>query len=1368
MSLSKLKLTTKMKRLLFIYLMLGGFEGWGQTAGVTVITHGFDLLAGTGQSGIGTWIDHGYEIADYYNATHDNSTHSNPKATVFINDRITGLWRKADKVGKTNGTGDPTAELIFVYDWTLYSNDLKTPYDRGLEASADHLFALLTQPNIYTPSGIAGQMLTDKQTHFIGHSRGGVLLLQVLHRIKNYFPLVNIEHLTLLDPHPTARLGDVLNTVDSHFSLPSVQGRASYCYPLICSMGVYSTNNDPDGVRLQVPENVIKAESYYRINGGSIVNGFDGDNYEPVVGSATFSIAPFSGVPLNVNNTNNKQLNNTIIDSGSSVSGGAHSGVHEWYFLTVDLQKPLTTNQNFWFTQSNGNFFPSNLGNGINRPLVGYAFSRLRGGYSNLPSIDVSEKVSLVAMNVQLSNRLKNTISTSYPESLLNGDLTKKSTAGWFNGDIPAYNGSNGIKKSGNLVELSNDRTGILISGTSTRITQKITHNYFYCPVGMAVKVIAASSLGGNPKLNLTINGISTTFIPTNQSIISTNFKEYLFNIDQIQGQVGSITLEEIGGSMPIKIKSVELVPCNLTSVTVQPYVNDVLNTQVGNWNKEFVQKATKWGFINKYAWGGDNENITIGEASKSIIIVANALGFTGYNQLVTDCWEAQSYQPYINYLTVGNFLPPNSKSEDLISIGLLSDILSKVIMQGGTSTYPYHLNRADQNTVIASNASYRSSILDLYNSIGYRSATNRWKIASLLLDGKYDIASSGRKITGNENVTKSIFAKLLTGAYEFKYYQANNNTRSARLAANARINSTFDDIIILGSKAEFDNEVTGAPPIITVEGSTEYLRSGQTKNFSFSNDLLNDGTQVKFYWSIDGSSQGLTLIPMSQYPINFQGVTLTVPTVTSPKTFHLYIHLSTIDGRTAEMFKEIIVSPNNPNGNVNLTNGEYFIDNDLGVGQVTALPITLNNYGVDASIPIPTANLTQGVHIVGVRVKDSNNQWSLTHTKTFLIIGSASSNGLNNIEKVEYFIDSLKQDLSNLIIINVTPDGDLIAVPLSINLPLGIHTVSFRVKDSEGKSSLFHTKTFLVLGIGIPNGQNSIVKCEYFFDNDPNEGNRIQQNVSLDANNQVVIPITINLPQGIHSISFRVKDANGLWSLFHTKTFLVIGAGIGNGAISQVEYFIDNDPGFNNGTQIPFTLSNNQMIFDINLSSLSQGVHVLYVRVKTNQGKWSLTHARVFVVIPNVGGTTSIDRIEYFIDDTDPGLGNGINVTFVSNSEGGVTANFDVAIGQISTGIHQLTVRARDSNGNWSPIRNNGFEVTQPTVCQNMISIKSGSWNDPTTWSCGRVPTASDDITIDNGHTVNVPTGSFQVKNVSQKGTLQFQTGAFIFVVGL
>ena len=68
---------------------------------------------------------------------------------------------------------------------------------------------------------------------------------------------------------------------------------------------------------------------------------------------------------------------------------------------------------------------------------------------------------------------------------------------------------------------------------------------------------------------------------------------------------------------------------------------------------------------------------------------------------------------------------------------------------------------------------------------------------------------------------------------------------------------------------------------------------------------------------------------------------------------------------------------------------------------------------------------------------------------------------------------------------------------------------------------------------------------------------------------------------------------------------------------------------------------------------------------------------------------------------------------------------------------------------------------------CPQMYSIKSGRWNDASTWSCGRIPTSSDNVVITATHTVNVPTGNHQVKNITQNGFLNFEQGSVILVLG-
>ncbi len=59
---------------------------------------------------------------------------------------------------------------------------------------------------------------------------------------------------------------------------------------------------------------------------------------------------------------------------------------------------------------------------------------------------------------------------------------------------------------------------------------------------------------------------------------------------------------------------------------------------------------------------------------------------------------------------------------------------------------------------------------------------------------------------------------------------------------------------------------------------------------------------------------------------------------------------------------------------------------------------------------------------------------------------------------------------------------------------------------------------------------------------------------------------------------------------------------------------------------------------------------------------------------------------------------------------------------------------------------------------CSNMYTLKTGNWNDITVWSCGRVPTSTDIITVKASHSITIPaTYTANAKNVI------FETGGKI-----
>lgn len=154
-------------------------------------------------------------------------------------------------------------------------------------------------------------------------------------------------------------------------------------------------------------------------------------------------------------------------------------------------------------------------------------------------------------------------------------------------------------------------------------------------------------------------------------------------------------------------------------------------------------------------------------------------------------------------------------------------------------------------------------------------------------------------------------------------------------------------------------------------------------------------------------------------------------------------------------------------------------------------------------------------------------------------------------------------------------------------------------------------------------------------------------------------------------------------------------------GNIVYMEYFIDTDPGFGNGIQVPVTpgkdISSTPITVD--LSSLSKSWHRIYFRTRNADGGWSLRAYALFdnVVIPvypNAPAPASdIIEMEYFID-TDPGYGKGIKLALpASPAQNQITLPIDIS--GLSNGIHRLLIRSRNSIGQWSLTHIGVFENT-------------------------------------------------------------------------
>ncbi len=150
----------------------------------------------------------------------------------------------------------------------------------------------------------------------------------------------------------------------------------------------------------------------------------------------------------------------------------------------------------------------------------------------------------------------------------------------------------------------------------------------------------------------------------------------------------------------------------------------------------------------------------------------------------------------------------------------------------------------------------------------------------------------------------------------------------------------------------------------------------------------------------------------------------------------------------------------------------------------------------------------------------------------------------------------------------------------------------------------------------------------------------------------------------------------------FLTLTLFIYSVGSFS-QITQLEYFFDTDPGVGNAT--PLTLNNSNVVdqnFSIPTTGLPEGIHQLNIRIKKSNGSWSLYDRKIFYINPYYSNTSQITAAEYFFD-TDPGVGNATTLSI--NNTNIFDQNFSIPTTGLSEGIHQLNIRVKKTNGNWS-----------------------------------------------------------------------------------
>ena len=318
-------------------------------------------------------------------------------------------------------------------------------------------------------------------------------------------------------------------------------------------------------------------------------------------------------------------------------------------------------------------------------------------------------------------------------------------------------------------------------------------------------------------------------------------------------------------------------------------------------------------------------------------------------------------------------------------------------------------------------------------------------------------------------------------------------------------------------------------------------------------------------------------------------------------------------------------------------------------------------------------------------------------------MIATAVTAQTKNIAERQYWLDG-----------NIAGAQTLAESPTSVSiegLKSGLHSLTVRVKDSEGLWSSQVAMYFIVPTADTSVSDNDIVLHQYWID-----GN-IEGQVSSTSKPSAIVIST--LKPGLHSLTVRVKDKAGLWSSQVAKYFIVPTAAetpASEKSIVLHQYWIDG--------KIEAQVSSETQPDIIDIETLKPGLHSFTVRVKDSEGLWSSQVAKYFIVptAETSVGDKSIVLHQYWID--------GKLDAIVSS----VTQPSQIPISTLKPGLHSLTVRVKDNTGLWSSQVAKYFIVKDDDFVEEATITRYMYWFDEETddFKTGPLTSASGTMDID------------------------------------
>ena len=408
-----------------------------------------------------------------------------------------------------------------------------------------------------------------------------------------------------------------------------------------------------------------------------------------------------------------------------------------------------------------------------------------------------------------------------------------------------------------------------------------------------------------------------------------------------------------------------------------------------------------------------------------------------------------------------------------------------------------------------------------------------------------------------------------------------------------------------------------------------------------------------------------------------------------------------------------------------NITDVEYFFDNAQEFGKGKSFSFAASSE-ISLTKTIDVSNLDPGLHRLYIRAKDETGTWGIVQSRPVLItqhnqIDDNKPEFLSKITAIEYFFDNAPGfGKGNSFSISANSELSITETIDVSSLDPGLHRVYIRAQDETGTWGIVQSRPVLITLHDTIDNQgpqyfSKVTNMEYFFDECPGFGNGTS--LSFSSYSEVQINQNIDVSQlstGLHRIYVRAQDESGQWGIVQSRPVLITpkSQSIGDhlpyySKITEVEYFFDTAPEFGHGIGFSFTpYTQVSLSKTIDVSSLSPGLHRIYVRAKDETGTWGIVQSRPLLIEAVDESLPDIVRIEYFFNN-DPGQNSGISLPFEPSSY--VSINTNVHISHLNKGDHKIYARAKDENGNWSQTRSSNFTIidSPPLIVNHIQDIE-------------------------------------------------------------